>query len=130
MNMLRIGDGYVMLDSIVGLLRYRSDDGEDWRESSSGERMRCIGCLSSGHSFETASTCEEVLALMDEELKQVEAPNMLTALEEIASLGGQTLLGPDSKHKMGDNAPRYHEMGAAAAFEQTALIARNAIEAT
>ena len=55
------------------------------------------------------------------------APNMLTALEAIANLAGQTLLGPDSKHKMGDDAPRYHEMGAAAAFEQAAQIAREAL---
>lgn len=53
--------------------------------------------------------------------------DMLAALEEVANLTGETLLGPDSKHRMGEDAPCYHEMGANAAFEQAADIARNAL---
>jgi hypothetical protein len=55
------------------------------------------------------------------------APDLLAALEGIASLRGKTLLGPDSRHHMGDAAPRFHERGAAAAFEQTADLADSAI---
>jgi len=29
-------------------------------------------------------------------------------LNAIKKMAGQTLLGPDSKHNMGDSAPRYH----------------------
>ncbi len=50
-----------------------------------------------------------------------------SALEDIASCAGQTLLGPDSKHHMGDSAPCYHEQGANAAFEQAASLARMAL---
>ncbi len=53
--------------------------------------------------------------------------DFLRALKSIAKLAGQTLLGPDSRHHMGDSATLYYEQGANAAFEQAARIARDAI---
>ena len=44
-------------------------------------------------------------------------------LQSIAGMKNSTLLGPDSKHHMGDDVPRYHEMGANAAFSQVAALA-------
>ena len=58
---------------------------------------------------------------------QRENDKLRAALEEIKAMRGMTLLGPDSKHHMGDDAPCYHEMGAAAAFEQCAEIAESAL---
>ena len=52
---------------------------------------------------------------------------LAAALREVSGLGGKTLLGPDSAHHMGEAAPRYHEMGAAAAFAQAAAIAEAAL---
>lgn len=47
-----------------------------------------------------------------------------TVLDLIEDLDGQTLLGPDSRHRDGDGANCYHEQGAAAAFSQAADLAR------
>lgn len=55
------------------------------------------------------------------------APDMLAALEAIAAMEGQTLLGPDSQHHMGPGAPRQYEHGANEAFGQAAQIASAAL---
>lgn len=59
--------------------------------------------------------------------RSAEIATLTTALEQVALLAGQTLLGPDSKHHMGEDATLYHEMGANAAFEQAASIAADAL---
>jgi len=64
----------------------------------------------------------EMLVTQHKRIAELEA-----ALMQIKAYAGHTLLGPDSKHHMGDDAPRYHEMGAAAAFEQCAEIASQAL---
>ena len=61
----------------------------------------------------------------ERDLLQRKVAVLKQGLSAIKGMGGQTLLGPDSKHCMGDDAPRYHEMGANAAFEQAANIAAN-----
>jgi hypothetical protein len=52
---------------------------------------------------------------------------LLAACEAVAKLKDLTLLGPDSKHNMGDDAPCYHELGANAAFNQAAALVEDAI---
>lgn len=54
--------------------------------------------------------------------------DLLVVLKCISEMAGQTLLGPDSRHHMGDAATCYYEQGANAAFGQAAELASDAID--
>lgn len=69
------------------------------------------------------------VATLEAEIAKLRAQRdeLLAALRGIAAMKGCTLLGPDSRHHMGDAATCYHEHGANSAFEQCADIAAQAL---
>lgn len=102
---------------IVNVYEGRPDQSVLIRLDDRTEIVICAGMIRVDDEQETVMTIE---------------PNahngLLAALKDISEMKGMTLLGPDSRHHMGDAATCYHEQGANAAFGQAAEVAAAAID--